>query len=122
VCGLYDSNTILSTYIASFCYALSLSFSLPLPSFSGEFVNFIQASKVNLVSTMRAVFRFYFTPYEKIFDEFYSYLETSVMTGDLCNVEQQFTKVGGAGVCVGGGGSRNFPFISKILDYTAPSS
>ncbi len=112
VCGLYDSNTILSKdlhCIASFCYALSIS--VPLPFFSGEFVTFIRASKVNLVSNMRTVFLFYFTPYEDIFDEFYDYLEKGVMTGDLCDIEQQFTKVRSlcVCVCVGGGGSRNSP-------------
>ena len=101
--GLDDSNTILSTCDASFCCVLSLPPSLP-PASSGEFVNFIRASKVNLVSAMRRVFFWYFTPYEDIFDNFYAYLEKTVKTGYLCDMEQEFTKVRSMFVCGGGGG------------------
>ena len=71
---------------------ISLSLSLSL-SLSGEFITFIQASKINLVSRMREVYTVYFTPYENIFDEFYGYLETGVSTGNLCDLEEKFTKV-----------------------------
>ena len=80
-------------------FSLSLPPSLP-PTSSGEFVNFIRASKVNLVSAMRRVFFWYFTPYEDIFDDFYAYLEKTVKTGYLCDMEQEFTKVRSMFVCV----------------------
>ena len=98
VCKLYGSNMILSTCSASSCCVFSLSLSL-----SGEFVNFIRASKVNLVAAMKQVFFFYFTPYEDIFDNFYAYLEKTVKTGNLCDMEQQFTQVRSMCVCGGGG-------------------
>ena len=85
-------NTILS--------ACPLSLSLSSPS--GEFITFIRASKVNLVARMRGAFTIYFTPYENIFDEFYGYLETGVTSGNLCEIEEKFTKV--RSVCCGGGG------------------
>ena len=62
-------------------------------SLSGEFVKFIRASKVNLVGNMKRQFGIYFTPYELIFDEFYDYLEKSVWTGNLCDIDGNFTKV-----------------------------
>ena len=50
---------------------------------------------------MRRAYLFYFDPYTHIFDEFYEYLEQSIQTGDLCEIEEQFTKVRNqVGMCV----------------------
>lgn len=58
-----------------------------------ESVSFIGGYKDSLVSQMIRFFSFYFTPYQNIFDEFYEYLENSVRTGDICQLEEQLTKV-----------------------------
>ena len=94
----YSCNMIPSISVLYY-FSLSLSLSLSLSPPSGEFVSFIRASKVNLVARMRVVFLNFFTPYEDIFDEFYSYLERGVVTGNLCELEEKFTKVRSECVC-----------------------
>ena len=63
------------------------------PPLTVDIVKFIQDSKENLVSVMRRQFSIYFNPYVHIFDEFYEYLESSVWTGDVCQLKERFTKV-----------------------------
>ena len=69
---------------------------LPLPAplqLIGEIVRYIASSKDNLVSVMKKAFSTYFSEYVTIFDEFYEYLEMSLWTGDLCEIEEKFVKV-----------------------------
>ena len=62
-------------------------------NYVGEMVNYIQHSKTNLINLCQGSISFYFTPYMHIFDEFYDYLEQSILTGDLCDIEEIFTEV-----------------------------
>ena len=59
---------------------------------AGEIAALIRRTKTNLVQNMRTVYGIYFEPYTHIFDEFYEYLENSVQTGNMCQIEAQFSK------------------------------
>ena len=65
----------------------------------GEVVNYIRQSKVNLMDIFQKHLFIYFTPFVHIFDEFYDYLEQSILTGDLCDIEEMFTEVRDKGLC-----------------------
>ena len=61
--------------------------------YTGEIAAFIKQAKINLVQNMRRAYGIYFEPYIHVFDEFYDYLENSVWTGDMCQIEEKFTTV-----------------------------
>ena len=78
---------------------------------TGEFKQYIEASRANLVANMNAEYGLYFAPYIDIFDVFYGYLQSTVETGNTCRMKEEWNEVSkSASLCVLSGSSTRVLF------------
>ena len=60
---------------------------------TGAFNQYLANRKNKLVQSMLQVFGVYFRPYVTLYDDFYAYLQQTISTGNMCQLETRFKQV-----------------------------